>query len=134
MMIDPKRVELSVYDAIPHLISPVVTDARKAASALAWMVEHMEERYRILAEVGVRNIDAFNDVVLDDKPNKKAMGHDLKFMPHIVVIIDELADLMMIAKADVEENVQRIAQMARCGRHPSDHRDAAPLGERHHGV
>jgi S-DNA-T family DNA segregation ATPase FtsK/SpoIIIE len=113
MMIDPKRVELSVYDAIPHLIAPVVTDSRRAPAALAWLVEHMEERYRQLAEAGVRNIDALNAVVEDDRPNPKAMGRELKPMPHIIVIIDELADLMMISKPDVEENVQRIAQMAR---------------------
>ncbi len=113
VMIDPKRVELSVYQAIPHLIAPVVCDPRKAAAALAWTVEQMESRYKLLAEVGVRNIDGYNAIVNDTEPNKKAMGRELKFMPHIVMVIDELADLMMVAKNEVEEYVIRLAQMAR---------------------
>ena len=113
VMIDPKRVELSIYQAIPHLIAPVVSEARKAAAALAWCVEQMEARYKLLAEIGVRNLDGYNAVVNDRKPNKKAMGRDLKFLPHIVIIIDELADLMMVAKTEVEEYIIRLAQMAR---------------------
>lgn len=113
VMIDPKRVELSIYQAIPHLIAPVVSEARKAAAALAWCVEQMEERYKILAEIGVRNLDGYNAVLNDRQPNKKSMGRDLKFMPHIVIIIDELADLMMVAKNEVEEYIIRLAQMAR---------------------
>ncbi len=111
VMIDPKRVELSIYQAIPHLLSPVVCDTRKAAGALAWCVEQMEERYRILAELGVRNIDSYNKLL--KKPDRKVIGHQMKFMPRVVIIIDELADLMMVAKNEVEEYIIRLAQMAR---------------------
>ncbi len=113
IMIDPKRVELSIYQAIPHLLSPVVCEPRKASAALAWTVEQMEARYKQLAEIGVRNIDGYNAVVNDRQPNKKAMGRELKLMTHIVVVIDELADLMMVAKNEVEEYIIRLAQMAR---------------------
>lgn len=113
IMIDPKRVELSIYQAIPHLLAPVVAEPRKASAALAWAVEQMETRYKQLSELNVRNIDGFNAVVNDRQPNKKAMGRDLKYMPHIVVVIDELADLMMVAKNEVEEYIIRLAQMAR---------------------
>jgi DNA segregation ATPase FtsK/SpoIIIE-like protein len=113
VMIDPKRVELSIYQAIPHLMAPVVCEPRKAAAALAWTVEQMESRYKLLAEVGVRNIDGYNAIVTDKLPNKKAMGRELKFMPKIVVVLDELADLMMVAKNEVEEYIIRLAQMAR---------------------
>lgn len=113
IMIDPKRVELSIYQAIPHLLAPVVAEPRKAAAALAWAVEQMETRYKLLAELNVRNIDGYNAIVNDRQPNKKAMGRDLKYMPHIVVVIDELADLMMVAKNEVEEYIIRLAQMAR---------------------
>ncbi len=113
VMIDPKRVELAIYQAIPHLIAPVVCEPRKAAAALAWTVEQMENRYKLLAEIGVRNIDGYNAIVNDKQPNKKAMGRELKYMPHIVVVIDELADLMMVAKNEVEEFIIRLAQMAR---------------------
>jgi hypothetical protein len=111
VMIDPKRVELSIYQAIPHLLAPVVCDTRKASGALAWCVEQMEERYRILAELGVRNLDSYNRLLRD--PDKKAIGHEMKFMPRIVIIIDELADLMMVAKNEIEEYIIRLAQMAR---------------------
>jgi DNA segregation ATPase FtsK/SpoIIIE, S-DNA-T family len=113
MLLDPKKVEFRFYDAIPHLISPVVTDLRRAPSALAWLVEHMEERYDLLAEIGVKDIDSHNQLVHSDKPEKKAMGHQLKHMPHVVVVVDELGDLMAVAKADVEESILRIAQKAR---------------------
>lgn len=113
IMIDPKRVELSIYQAIPHLLAPVVAEPRKASAALAWAVEQMETRYKQLSELNVRNIDGFNAIVNDRQPNKKAMGRDLKYMPHIVVVIDELADLMMVAKNEVEEYIIRLAQMAR---------------------
>jgi S-DNA-T family DNA segregation ATPase FtsK/SpoIIIE len=113
MLIDPKRVELSVYQAIPHLISPVLFEPKKCAAALSWAVEHMEDRYRILAEAGVRNIDSYNSLALSDKPNKKLMGKEFNYMPHIVIIIDELADLMMIARNDVEDFVIRLAQLSR---------------------
>ena len=113
VMVDPKRVELSIYQAIPHLIAPVVSETKKAAAALAWCVEQMEQRYRTLAEIGVRNLDGYNAILNDRQPNKKSIGRDLKFMPHIVIIIDELADLMMVAKNEVEEYIIRLAQMAR---------------------
>jgi len=113
MLIDPKRVELSVFQAIPHLISPVVYEPKKCAAALGWAVEHMEDRYRILAEAGVRNIDSYNALALSDKPNKKLMGREFNYMPHIVIVIDELADLMMIARNDVEDFVIRLAQLSR---------------------
>jgi S-DNA-T family DNA segregation ATPase FtsK/SpoIIIE len=113
VMIDPKRVELSIYQAIPHLIAPVVTDTRKAAAALGWCVEQMEERYKRLADVGVRNIDGYNALAMGTEPSHKTLGNPLQYMPHIVMIIDELADLMMVAKNEVEEYVIRLAQMAR---------------------
>ena len=114
VMVDPKRVELSIYQAIPHLIAPVVSETKKAAAALAWCVEQMENRYKLLAEIGVRNLDSYNQLLVDKVPSKKIMGRgDLKFLPHIVIIIDELADLMMVAKNEVEEYIIRLAQMAR---------------------
>jgi S-DNA-T family DNA segregation ATPase FtsK/SpoIIIE len=114
VMIDPKRVELSIYQAIPHLIAPVVSETKKAAAALAWCVEQMENRYKLLAEIGVRNLDSYNALLTEKVPSKKIMGrNDLKFLPHIVIIIDELADLMMVAKNEVEEYIIRLAQMAR---------------------
>ena len=106
MMIDPKRVELSVYDGIPHLIAPVVTDPRQAAGALRWAVKEMERRYRLLSETGARNLDAYN------RSPKKPEGAE-PFLPYLVVIIDELADLMLVAAADVEDSICRLAQMAR---------------------
>ncbi|HEY8496064.1 MAG TPA: DNA translocase FtsK 4TM domain-containing protein [Limnochordales bacterium] len=106
MMIDPKRVELSVYDGIPHLIAPVVTDPRQAAGALRWAVKEMERRYQLLSQTGARNIDAYN------KSTRKPEGAD-PFLPYLVVIIDELADLMLVAAADVEDSICRLAQMAR---------------------
>jgi len=113
IIIDPKRVEMSTYQAIPHLMSPVVWESRKAAAALAWAVELMEDRYRVLAEAGVRNIDSYNALATTDKPNKKLLGKELEYMPHLVIIIDELADLMMIARNEVEEYVIRLAQLSR---------------------
>ncbi len=113
-MIDPKRVELSIYQAIPHLIAPVVCDTRKAAAALAWCVEQMEQRYKTLAEFGVRNSEAYNAMATGKMPlGRRALGQRMPYMPHIVIIIDELADLMMVAKAEIEEYVIRLAQMAR---------------------
>lgn len=106
MMIDPKRVELSVYDGIPHLITPVVTDPKEAAGALRWAVKEMERRYQLLSKTGVRNLDAYN------RRRRKPEGLD-EFVPYLVVIIDELADLMLVASADVENSVVRLAQMAR---------------------
>ncbi len=105
LMIDPKVVELNVYNGIPHLILPVVTDPKKASIALNWAVQEMTERYNQFAENGVRDINSFN---------KKATGDDeLRVMPRIVVIIDELADLMMVAPNQVEDAICRLAQMAR---------------------
>jgi len=101
LMIDPKMVELAVYNSLPHLLCPVVTDAKKAKGALAWVVNEMEERYKMLAKLSVRNIDAFNSKKSDDK------------LPYIVVIIDELADLMMVVQQDVENAITRIAQLSR---------------------
>jgi S-DNA-T family DNA segregation ATPase FtsK/SpoIIIE len=122
IMIDPKRIELSVYDDIPHLISPVVTDMKKATNALFWAVREMERRYEVLAETGTRNIDQYNEFV--DRENKKSKsvkgdkGEEqdqgfLERLPYIVIIVDEFADLMMVASKDVEIALTRLAQMAR---------------------
>jgi S-DNA-T family DNA segregation ATPase FtsK/SpoIIIE len=118
IMIDTKMIELGIYADIPHLLIPVVTDAKKASTALRWGVREMEIRYRQLAAVGVRNIDQFNDL-LDEEPDRTAIdertGEELKLrkLPYIVIVIDEMADLMMVSSADVEESVMRLAQMAR---------------------
>ncbi|MEO3389413.1 DNA translocase FtsK [Mesorhizobium sp. CAU 1741] len=133
IMIDPKMLELSVYDGIPHLLTPVVTDPKKAVVALKWTVREMEDRYRKMSKVGVRNIDGFNQRVVQaekkgeqisrtvqtgfDRETGEAIYEtehlDLEPMPYIVVIIDEMADLMMVAGKDIEGAVQRLAQMAR---------------------
>lgn len=113
LMVDPKRVELNVYQAIPHLLAPVVCEPRKAAAALTWAVEQMDERYKKLAALGVRNIDGYNAIVQSEKPHPKAVGRQLEYMPHIVIVIDELADLMLIARNEVEDNIIRLAQMSR---------------------
>lgn len=113
LMVDPKRVELNVYQAIPHLLAPVVCEPRKAAAALTWAVEQMDERYKKLAALGVRNIDGYNAIVQSEKPHPKAVGRQIEYMPHIVIVIDELADLMLIARNEVEENIIRLAQMSR---------------------
>ena len=104
ILIDPKMVELSVYNDIPHLMVPVVTDAKKAASVLNWAVQEMEKRYGLIAQAGVRNMDGYNKQ-FEEEPEKK--------LPSIVIIIDELADLMMVAPHDVEDAICRIAQKAR---------------------
>jgi len=115
IMVDPKRVELGLYEGIPHLLTPIVTDPKRAANALKWAVNEMEARYRKLASLGVRNIEQFNRHVhemtspsLFDDP-----GEPLKPLPYIVIAIDELADLMMIARSEVETSIARLAQMAR---------------------
>lgn len=108
MMIDPKMVELTTYNGIPHLISPVVTDAKKAATALRWVVNEMENRYNIFAASGVKDIGRYNSMI-DAQGTESSNGK----LPYIVVLIDELADLMMVAPADVEDAICRIAQMAR---------------------
>lgn len=107
LMIDPKMVELATYNGIPHLVNPVVTDPKKAATALRWAVREMERRYELFAQSGVRDITRYNKLFKNKEPGG-AMP-----LPLIVVIIDELADLMMIAPADVEDAVCRLAQMAR---------------------
>ena len=133
IMIDPKMLELSVYEGIPHLLAPVVTDPRKAVVALKWAVREMEDRYRKMSKVGVRNIDGFNARLEQAREKGETMSRtvqtgfdpetgepifereemDLSPMPYIVVIIDEMADLMMVAGKDIEGAVQRLAQMAR---------------------
>lgn len=116
IMIDPKVVELSVYNGIPHLMIPVVTDPKKAAGALHWAVAEMTERYNKFAEIGVRDIHGYNSRIDSITPPE---GQDKpKKMPQIVIIVDELADLMMVASNDVEEAICRLAQLARaCGIH-----------------
>jgi S-DNA-T family DNA segregation ATPase FtsK/SpoIIIE len=113
LLIDPKRVELSVYEDIPHLISPVVCEAREAAAALSWVVTLMEERYKQLVEVGVRNLSAYNKMFVEGKSHPKDPTKPIKYMAPIVVIIDELADLMVVARQAVEENIIRLSQLAR---------------------
>ncbi len=133
IMIDPKMLELSVYDGIPHLLSPVVTDPKKAVVALKWVVAEMEERYRKMSKMGVRNIDGFNSRVedalskgemfsrtvqtgFDDETGEPVFETDEfapEKMPYIVVIVDEMADLMMVAGKEIEACIQRLAQMAR---------------------
>ena len=133
IMIDPKMLELSIYDGIPHLLTPVVTDPKKAVVALKWSVREMEERYKKMSKIGVRNIDGYNSRANEAKKSGERMtrtiqtGYDrdtgeaiyeteeieMDPMPYIVVIIDEMADLMMVAGKDIEGTVQRLAQMAR---------------------
>ena len=133
IMIDPKMLELSVYEGIPHLLAPVVTDPRKAVVALKWAVREMEERYKKMSKVGVRNLDGYNTRVAQliakgekltrtvqtgfdpqsGEPTFEQEEMDTTLMPFIVVIIDEMADLMMVAGKDIEGAVQRLAQMAR---------------------
>ena len=117
IMIDPKRLELGMYEDIPHLLTPVVVDPKQAANALRWAVREMEERYKTLAAYGVRNIEQFNRNVRaalgEQKDAKGPDGKDMRTLPFVVVIIDELADLMMVAGKEVEESICRLAQMAR---------------------
>jgi S-DNA-T family DNA segregation ATPase FtsK/SpoIIIE len=133
IMVDPKMLELSVYDGIPHLLTPVVTDPKKAVVALKWAVREMEERYKKMSKLGVRNIDGYNIRLAEarargetltrtvqtgyDKQTGEAIYEkeqlDLEPLPYIVVIVDEMADLMMVAGKDIEGAVQRLAQMAR---------------------
>lgn len=110
MMIDPKMVELSVYNGIPHLLAPVVTDPRKAAQALQKVVSEMERRYDLFSHSGTRNIEGYNEYI--DISNEGAMEKQPN-LPYIVVIVDELADLMMVASSEVEDAITRLAQMAR---------------------
>ena len=100
ILIDPKMLELSTYEGIPHLLCPVITEAKKAASVLGWVVKEMESRYRLMTKVGVRNIDGYNE------------KHKIK-MPYIVVIVDEMSDLMLVAGKEIENYIQKLSQMAR---------------------
>ena len=102
LMIDPKRLELGMYDGIPHLLAPVVTDAKEAASRLRWIVGRMDERYKLLAEKSVRNIEGYNQAV---EPAER--------LPYWIIIVDELADLMMVSAGEVETSLARLAQIAR---------------------
>jgi S-DNA-T family DNA segregation ATPase FtsK/SpoIIIE len=114
-MVDPKRLELGMYEDIPHLLTPVVVDPKQAANALRWAVHEMEDRYKTLAAEGVRNIEQFNRNIrhqLEDKSAPKD-GEAPKPLAYIIVVIDELADLMMVAGNEVEESIARLAQMAR---------------------
>ena len=133
IMIDPKMLELSIYDGIPHLLSPVVTDPNKAVVALKWTVREMESRYRAMSKLGVRNIDGYNARLAEARKKGEVLKRrvqtgfdsetgkpvfeeeplDLTALPYIVVVIDEVADLMLVAGKDIEGAVQRLAQMAR---------------------
>jgi S-DNA-T family DNA segregation ATPase FtsK/SpoIIIE len=133
IMVDPKMLELSVYDGIPHLLTPVVTDPKKAVLALKWAVREMEDRYRKMSRLGVRNIDGYNTRAAEARERGETITHvvqtgfekgtgepihesqvlDLAPMPYIVVIVDEMADLMMVAGKEIEGAIQRLAQMAR---------------------
>jgi S-DNA-T family DNA segregation ATPase FtsK/SpoIIIE len=133
IMVDPKMLELSVYDGIPHLLTPVVTDPKKAIIALRWAVREMEDRYKKMSKLGVRNIDGFNARVAEAREKGEVITRsvqvgfdketgqpvctdeamDLTSLPYIVVIVDEMADLMMVAGKDIEGAIQRLAQMAR---------------------
>jgi S-DNA-T family DNA segregation ATPase FtsK/SpoIIIE len=118
IMIDPKRLELGMYEEIPHLLTPVVVDPKLAANALRWAVHEMEERYKTLAASGVRNIEQYNRNLKLEQAEKQGPltddhGNEIRPLPFIVVLIDELADLMMVASNEVEESICRLAQMAR---------------------
>ncbi len=133
VMIDPKMLELSVYDGIPHLLAPVVTEPSKAVTALKWTVKEMENRYRLMSSLGVRNISGYNKKIEDSlskgaklqkhvqtgfdpetgRPIYEDVELDVKSLPYIVVIVDEMADLMIVAGKEIEASVQRLAQMAR---------------------
>jgi S-DNA-T family DNA segregation ATPase FtsK/SpoIIIE len=133
IMVDPKMLELSVYDDIPHLLTPVVTDPKKAVIALKWAVKEMENRYRAMSKLGVRNIDGFNTRLTEarrsgevlvrrvqtgfdpesGKPIFENQSLDYELLPYIVVVVDEMADLMLVAGKEIEATIQRLAQMAR---------------------
>ena len=136
LLVDPKVLELQVYDGIPHLLRPVITNPKEAARGLSWVVQEMERRYRVLAELGVRNIDAYNRKIVElqnsgdsgQRKKKMSKGQSMDVedapeletpieervpLPYIVVVIDEFADLMMVAPKDIEDRIARLAQMAR---------------------
>lgn len=110
LMVDPKMVELNGYNGVPHLLTPVVTDPKKASLALKKVVEEMERRYERFSETGTRNLESYNNII---RKRNEETGEQQPLMPYIVVIIDELADLMMVASKDVEDGITRLAQMAR---------------------
>lgn len=110
MMIDPKMVELNVYNGVPHLLAPVVTNAKKASQALKKVVDEMERRYELFAHTGTRNIEGYNEHI---RKHNATEDDEQPLLPYIVVIVDELADLMMVASSDVEDSITRLAQMAR---------------------
>ena len=112
VMVDPKKVELSIYNGIPHLLTPVVTDPRKASVALKRAVSEMERRYDLFEELGTKNITGYNKII-EEKNKKLPEDEQLTKMPYIVVIVDELADLMLVAGKEVEDSIMRITQMAR---------------------
>ena len=152
ILIDPKMLELSVYDDIPHLLAPVVTEPAKAIRALKWTVEQMEERYRMMASVGVRQLSSFNAKVREAKMKGQPLGRrvqtgydpetgqpryemeelDYEVLPQIVVVVDELADLMMTAGKEVEFLIQRLAQKARAAGIHLIMATQRPVGRRHH--
>lgn len=113
IMVDPKMVELSIYNGIPHLLIPVVTDPKKASGALNWAVAEMTNRYKKFTETGVRNIEGYNKKVKELQKSGKIDPETIKKMPQIVIIIDELADLMMVAPGEVEDAIVRLSQLAR---------------------
>src|SRR5439155_1448389 len=115
IMIDPKRLELGMYEDIPHLMTPVVVDAKQAANALRWAVREMEERYKTLAAEGVRNIEQYNRNIHQAILEKRTPpdGEPLRPLPFIIVVIDELADLMMVASSEVEQSIARLASFLR---------------------
>ena len=119
LMVDPKRIELSVYQDIPHLLHPVVTQPKDANKALRWAVSEMERRYMLLSDRGVRNVDSYNRKIVKQAKQKESAeetGEDRgmdRYLPYIIIIIDELADLMMVSSKEVEESITRLAQMAR---------------------
>jgi S-DNA-T family DNA segregation ATPase FtsK/SpoIIIE len=113
IMVDPKKVELTPYSRLPHMLAPVITEPQGACAALNWLVKEMEKRYDLLKQIGVRNIDAFNKRTID-KDFEASLGLEIpEKLPYIVGIIDELADLMMVSSSDIETPIARIAQMAR---------------------
>lgn len=117
ILIDPKHVELGVYQDIPHLITPVVTDAKQANEVLKWIVFEMESRIRMLASEGVRNIDQYNNILRGaieaGEKKEDENGDPLQPLPYVKVVIDELADLMLVSSSEVEDSITRLAQMAR---------------------